>query len=125
MSHTSESTDRGSVSSTIAASNDVPLTLKPTAEGYVVIKASKITRRGFSFTICTLLVCAHYGGVALADGTIRDGLGARVAGRGGTNIAFADAGTILHDNPAGMVNLPTLQTDLVKVISENLTFDVR
>ena len=42
------------------------------AEGYVVIKASKIARRRFSYIICTLLVCAHYGSVALADGTIRD-----------------------------------------------------
>ena len=40
-----------------------------------------------------------------ADGLIRDGLGARVAGRGGTNLAWADSGTILHDNPAGAINL--------------------
>lgn len=40
-----------------------------------------------------------------ADGLVRDGLGARVAGRGGTNLAWADSGTILHDNPAGAVNL--------------------
>jgi long-chain fatty acid transport protein len=42
---------------------------------------------------------------SLADGVIRDGLGARSAGRGGTNIAFADNGVVLFDNPAGMVNI--------------------
>jgi long-subunit fatty acid transport protein len=44
-----------------------------------------------------------------ADGVIRDSLGARVAGRGGTNVGFADSGMILHDNPAGMVNVASAQ----------------
>lgn len=58
----------------------------------------------------------------LGDGVIRDGLGAVSIGRGGTNIASADNGEILLDNPAGMVNLEgkglvdlgvdTLMTDL-------------
>ena len=39
-----------------------------------------------------------------ADGVIRDGLGAISSGRGGTNIAFADNGAVLYDNPAGIVN---------------------
>lgn len=42
---------------------------------------------------------------ALADGVIRDGLGAISSGRGGTNIAHSDNGEILLDNPAGMVNI--------------------
>ena len=54
----------------------------------------------------TLLLLASLCCHANADGVIRDALGARTAGRGGTNIAFADAGMILHDNPAGMINLP-------------------
>jgi len=41
---------------------------------------------------------------ALGDGVIRDGMGARSSGRGGTNIAFADNGQVLYDNPAGIVN---------------------
>jgi long-subunit fatty acid transport protein len=41
---------------------------------------------------------------SLADGLLQDGMSARVAGRGGTNLGFADSGTILHDNPGGMVN---------------------
>jgi long-subunit fatty acid transport protein len=42
---------------------------------------------------------------ALGDGVIRDGLGALSIGRGGTNIASADNGEILLDNPAGMANV--------------------
>lgn len=42
---------------------------------------------------------------AWADGIIRDGMGARSAGRGGTNIAFSDTGVMLYDNPAGMTNI--------------------
>ena len=44
---------------------------------------------------------------AQADGLIRDGMGAIAAGRGGTNIAWADNGTVLHDNVAGLINLPS------------------
>jgi long-chain fatty acid transport protein len=40
-----------------------------------------------------------------ANGVIRDGVGAISAGRGGTNIANYDNGSILLDNPAGMVNM--------------------
>ena len=36
---------------------------------------------------------------------MRDGLGAISCGRGGTNIAFADNGVVLLDNPAGLVNI--------------------
>ncbi len=42
---------------------------------------------------------------AMADGVVRDGLGAISAGRGGTNLGFADAGSMLNDNPAAMVNM--------------------
>ncbi|MHC4398469.1 MAG: OmpP1/FadL family transporter [Planctomycetota bacterium] len=48
---------------------------------------------------------APLAGQARADGVIRDGLGAISAGRGGTNIAHADNGEILLDNPAAMVNI--------------------
>lgn len=40
----------------------------------------------------------------VADGLVRDGIGAISMGRGGTNIAHSDNGVILLDNPAGMVN---------------------
>ena len=53
----------------------------------------------------SLLLLVAMGTTAIADGLIRDGLGARVAGRGGTNLGFADSGTILHDNPGGVVNM--------------------
>lgn len=41
----------------------------------------------------------------MADGLIRDGMGAISSGRGGTNIAWSDTGTILHDNVAGLINM--------------------
>jgi long-subunit fatty acid transport protein len=44
-------------------------------------------------------------GTAVADGVMRDGLGAVSCGRGGTNIAAADNGVVLLDNPAGIVNI--------------------
>ena len=40
-----------------------------------------------------------------ADGLIRDGIGAISIGRGGTNLGFADNGTIILDNPAAMTNI--------------------
>lgn len=40
-----------------------------------------------------------------ADGLIRDGIGAVSIGRGGTNLGFADNGTIILDNPAAMTNI--------------------
>ena len=44
-------------------------------------------------------------GTAVADGVVRDGLGAISCGRGGTNIASADNGVVLLDNPAGLANI--------------------
>ena len=49
-------------------------------------------------------LCSLLAREAAADGLIRDGVGAIPIGRGGTNIAFADNGAVLLDNPAGMVN---------------------
>ena len=44
-------------------------------------------------------------GQALANGVIRDGVGAISIGRGGTNIAFSDNTVVLLDNPAGIVGM--------------------
>lgn len=44
--------------------------------------------------------------LAIADGLIRDGVGAISIGRGGTNIAHFDNGAVLLDNPAGILNMP-------------------
>ncbi len=55
--------------------------------------------------LCCLGVVFALAARTFADGVIRDGLGARSGGRGGTNIAFADNGVVLYDNPAGMVNV--------------------
>jgi long-chain fatty acid transport protein len=41
----------------------------------------------------------------LADGVILNGVSPRSLSRGGTNLGHSDNGGILHDNPAGMVNV--------------------
>ncbi len=51
--------------------------------------------------------------VSLADGVIRDGVGARPSGRGATNVAFTDNGQILLDNPAAMARISGTQLDEV------------
>jgi long-chain fatty acid transport protein len=60
--------------------------------------------RNRMLTICSGLLFAVTSS-AFADGLILDGLSPRSIGRGGTNLAFADNGAILCDNPAGMVNI--------------------
>jgi hypothetical protein len=52
------------------------------------------------FTLSVLCVAAMLmtGGIASADGLMRDGLGAVSGGRGGTNIGHFDNGAILHDS---------------------------
>lgn len=42
---------------------------------------------------------------AWADGVVRNSVGATSSGRGGTNIAHSDNGSILLNNPAGMMNI--------------------
>ncbi len=54
----------------------------------------------FSGTVLALVMS----GAVCADGLMRDGLGPRSTGRGGANIASADNGVVLYDNPAGIVN---------------------
>ena len=44
-------------------------------------------------------------GVARADGFLRDGLGPIPAGRGATNVAHADNGGVLLDNPAALADV--------------------
>src|SRR5688500_17870254 len=56
-----------------------------------------------SLALSSLLLATQQ--TALADGVIRDGLGAISGGRGGTNLGFADNGEIIYDNPAGMANI--------------------
>ncbi|MCC7085393.1 MAG: outer membrane protein transport protein [Pirellulales bacterium] len=43
--------------------------------------------------------------IALADGVMLNSVSPRSLSRGGTNLAFADNGAILFDNPAGMTNI--------------------
>jgi len=58
---------------------------------------------------------------ALADGVIRDGVGAISTGRGGTNLGFADNGAILLDNPGALVNVQgngLVEADVDTVITD-------
>jgi long-chain fatty acid transport protein len=52
-----------------------------------------------------LLAWLALASVALANGTILNGVSPRSLSRGGTNLAFSDNGGILYDNPAGMTNI--------------------
>lgn len=54
---------------------------------------------------CCLGIALSLSATAIADGVIRDGLGAISCGRGGTNIASADNGVVLLDNPGALVNV--------------------
>lgn len=57
-------------------------------------------RRTRNFLVAAML-CAVVTN-AVADGIILDGVSPYTIGRGGTNIGFADNGSMLHDNPAAM-----------------------
>ncbi|MCR4415009.1 MAG: outer membrane protein transport protein [Thermoguttaceae bacterium] len=62
-----------------------------------------MTRSAFPLLALGLTVLLATEG--LADGTMTNGVSPRSIGRGGTNIAFADNGSVLFDNPAGAVNV--------------------
>ena len=57
---------------------------------------------GFSGFAAALIASISCSTVALGE-TLIPALGARSAGRGGTNFAFSDNGFVLHDNPAGLL----------------------
>ncbi len=52
-----------------------------------------------------------------AHGVVLDSVGGTSSGRGGTNISHADNGTLIHDNPAALVNMPQ-----GKLLDMNLEF---
>lgn len=55
----------------------------------------------------SFILCLGLGQASLADGVILNGVSAQTIGRGGTNIAHTDNGSILHDNPAAMTMMET------------------
>ena len=57
---------------------------------------------GFSGFAAALIASISCSTDALGE-TLIPALGARSAGRGGTNFAFSDNGFVLHDNPAGLL----------------------
>ena len=46
---------------------------------------------------------------AMADGVFRDAIGAVTTGRGGVNLGFADNGQMILENPAAIVNMPSMR----------------
>jgi long-chain fatty acid transport protein len=58
-----------------------------------------------TFAASSLFLLAAVTSTALADGLIRDGVGAISTGRGGVNLGYADNGAVLLDNPAAMSNV--------------------
>jgi len=55
--------------------------------------------------LAALIIVLFWSATALSDGLMLNGVSPRSIGRGGTNIAFADNGAVLFDNPAGVVNI--------------------
>lgn len=56
---------------------------------------------------CLIWICCA--SACHADGVIRDSLGARTTGRGGINLGFADNGQMILENPAAIVNMPSIR----------------
>jgi long-chain fatty acid transport protein len=57
--------------------------------------------------VVALATCLSICQTSRADGVILNGVSAQTIGRGGTNIAHTDNGSILHDNPAAMTMMDT------------------
>ena len=57
------------------------------------------------YSLGILLLAATFAPSVFADGLMRDGIGAISTGRAGVNLAYADNGAVLFDNPAGMTNV--------------------
>ena len=57
----------------------------------------------------------------MANGVLLESIGTRTTGRGATNIAFSDNGTIIHDNPAGLANI---KGDRIEFSTEFISFSM-
>ena len=68
--------------------------------------------------VATAIVSISYSTNVIGE-TLVPALGARSAGRGGTNFAFSDNGYVLHDNPAGLLGATKCDcgktTDLLEI----------
>lgn len=57
----------------------------------------------------------------LANGVLLESIGTTTTGRGATNIAYSDNGTMVHDNPAGLAKL---KSDKIEVTTELISFSM-
>jgi len=67
------------------------------------------------------LISISYVSKALANGVLLENVGTTTIGRGATNIAFSDNGTMVHDNPAGLANL---KNDKIEFTTELISFSM-
>lgn len=63
------------------------------------------SRSAFASLLLAIITLAGFSAAAFADGVMRDGIGAVSTSRGGTNLGFADTGTMILDNPGAMVHV--------------------
>ncbi len=67
---------------------------------------SQIASKQLASTLLLMTATLFAVDTAIADGILRDGIGAISTGRGGTNLGFADNGNVILDNPGALVNVP-------------------
>ena len=63
----------------------------------------KVSILFFLFFIATIIL--YINDLHATNGVILDSMGPTSSGRGGTNIAHSDNGSLIHDNPAALVNM--------------------
>ena len=72
---------------------------------------------GILICLCFVVSISIHVHKLYAHGVVLDSIGATSSGRGGTNISHSDNGTLIHDNPAALVNMPQ-----GKLLDMNLEF---
>jgi long-chain fatty acid transport protein len=65
----------------------------------------KMTQNIIFIFICIIIISFSFACRTFANGVLLDAKGPITLGRGGTNIAHADNGILIHDNPAALANL--------------------
>jgi long-chain fatty acid transport protein len=63
----------------------------------------------FSKLVLAITALSTFASGTVFAETLIPALGARSAGRGGTNFAFDDSGYVLHDNPAGLIGVTSFK----------------
>lgn len=77
-------------------------------KAYIIHKQRAMAKKWLYYFLAFIVLLPLYPACKdiFASGVILDSMGAVSSGRGGANIAHADNGVLIHDNPAALVNLP-------------------